>query len=234
MLRLDKYLADTGAAARREAKRLIRTGHVTVDGTVVTDPDCKLAPETAAVTLDGKPLCYARFRYYMMHKPAGVLTATEDRAQPTVLDLLPPALRKRGLVPAGRLDKDTTGLLLLTDDGDYVHRVISPKSRVAKVYLAETEGLPSGADVRRFAAGLTLGDGTRCLPAVLECLPEQGLCRVTVTEGKYHMVKRMLAACGTPVVHLHRLSIGALRLDTALPPGGVRELTPEEAQKVFL
>ena len=136
-------------------------------------------------------------------------------------------------MPAGRLDKDTTGLLLITDDGDYVHRVITPKKHVPKVYFARTDGQPTSADVDRFAQGVVLGDGTQCLPARLELLPEQEGCRVTVYEGKYHMVKRMLAGCGTPVLQLHRLSIGALTLDPALSPGTYRELSPEEAMLVF-
>ena len=146
---------------------------------------------------------------------------------------LPPELQRFGLVPAGRLDKDTTGLLLITDDGDYVHRVITPKKHVPKVYFARTDGLPTSADAERFAQGVVLGDGTQCLPARLECLPEQGGCRVTVYEGKYHMVKRMLAGCGTPVLQLHRLSIGALTLDPTLAPGAYRELSAEEAMLVF-
>ena len=233
VIRLDKYLADTGAASRREAKAYIRRGEVTVDGVPARAPEQKIA-ETAAVCLRGQPLRYQTYHYYMLHKPAGVLTATADRSQPTVLDLFPPELRRFGLVPAGRLDKDTTGLLLVTDDGDYVHRVITPKKHVPKVYFARTDGQPTDADAERFAQGVVLGDGTQCLPARLELLPEQGGCRVTVYEGKYHMVKRMLAGCGTPVLQLHRLSIGALTLDPALSPGAYRELSPEEAMLVFL
>lgn len=232
MIRLDKYLADTGAASRREAKAYIRRGEVTVDGVPARAPEQKIA-ETAVVCLCGQVLRYQAYHYYMLHKPAGVLTATADRSQPTVLDLFPPELRRFGLVPAGRLDKDTTGLLLVTDDGDYVHRVITPKKHVPKVYFARTDGQPTSADVDRFAQGVVLGDGTQCLPARLELLPEQGGCRVTVYEGKYHMVKRMLAGCGTPVSQLHRLSIGALTLDPALSPGAYRELQPAEAMLVF-
>ena len=179
MIRLDKYLADTGAASRREAKAYIRRGEVTVDGVPARAPEQKIA-ETAVVCLRGQILRYQAYHYYMLHKPAGVLTATADRSQPTVLDLFPPELQRFGLVPAGRLDKDTTGLLLITDDGDYVHRVITPKKHVPKVYFARTDGLPTSADAERFAQGVVLGDGTQCLPARLECLPEQGGCRVTV------------------------------------------------------
>lgn len=173
MIRLDKYLADTGAASRREAKAYIRRGEVTVDGVPARAPEQKIA-ETAVVCLRGQVLRYQAYHYYMLHKPAGVLTATADRSQPTVLDLFPPELRRFGLVPAGRLDKDTTGLLLVTDDGDYVHRVITPKKHVPKVYFARTDGQPTSADVDRFAQGVVLGDGTQCLPARLELLPEQG------------------------------------------------------------
>lgn len=234
MIRLDKYLADTGIATRREAKLLIRSGRVTVNGVAASAPEEKVDPASVQICVDGAPLRYSRFHYYMMDKPAGVLTATEDRAQKTVLDLLPQELRRFGVVPAGRLDKDTTGLLLLTDDGDYVHRIISPKSHVPKVYLAHTDGLPTQADVERFARGIMLDDGTQCMPARLELLPELGACRVTVFEGKYHMVKRMLACCGTPVLTLRRLSIGALELDDGLGLGGFRALSEEEAQRVFV
>lgn len=234
MIRLDKYLADVGAATRREAKLLIRAGRVTVNGAPASAPEEKVDPASAEICLDGAQLCYSRFHYYMMDKPPGVLTATEDRDQKTVLDLLPPELRRSGLVPAGRLDKDTTGLLLLTDDGDYVHRVISPKNHVPKVYLAQTDGLPTQADVERFAQGVVLGDGTQCMPAKLELLPQCSSCRVTVFEGKYHMVKRMLAGCGTPVLTLRRLSIGALELDKSLGLGEFRALSEEEARRVFL
>ena len=202
MIRLDKYLADTGAASRREAKAYIRRGEVTVDGVPARAPEQKVA-ETAVVCLRGQPLCYQAYHFYMLH------------------------------MPAGRLDKDTPGLLLITDDGDYVHRVITPKKHVPKVYFARTDGQPTSADVDRFAQGVVLGDGTQCLPARLERLPERGGCRVTVYEGKYHMVKRMLAGCGTPVLQLHRLSIGALTLDPVLSPGAYRELSPEEAMLVF-
>ena len=150
MIRLDKYLADTGAASRREAKMYIRRGEVTVDGVPAAAPEQKVS-ETAVVCLRGQPLHYQTYHYYMLHKPSGVLTATSDRSQPTVLDLFPPELQRFGLVPAGRLDKDTTGLLLITDDGDYVHRVITPKKHVPKVYFARTDGMPTSADAERFA-----------------------------------------------------------------------------------
>lgn len=234
MIRLDKLVSTALNVSRQEARKRILSGAVTVDGETVTEIDRRVDEAAVSVYLDGAALTFRKYRYYMMHKPAGVLTATTDRDQKTVLDLLPEELRRLKLVPAGRLDKDTTGLLLLTNDGDYVHRVISPRHHVPKVYYAETDGMPTEADVARFAEGLTLGDGTKCLPARLQLLPEQGACRVTVREGKYHMVRRMLASCGTPVVRLHRESIGALRLDNLLIPGAFRELSNAEAQSVFL
>lgn len=233
MMRLDKLVSNVGGVSRQEARRRILAGAVTVDGAVVTQIDRKVDEQASVVCLDGVPLGYRKYRYFMLHKPAGVVTATTDRDQKTVLDLLPEELRRLKLVPAGRLDKDTTGLLILTNDGDYVHRVISPRHHVPKVYYAETDGMPAASDVARFAAGLTLSDGTQCLPALLCLLPEQGACRVTVREGKYHMVRRMLAACGAPVVRLHRESIGGLVLDKMLMPGDFRELTEEETQAVF-
>lgn len=231
-IRLDKLLADTGRWSRSEARELIRAGRVRVDGAAETRPEAKLDPERARVEADGETLTYRAHRYFMLDKPAGVLTATEDPAAPTVLSLLPPELRRLGLFPVGRLDKDTTGLLLLTDDGDYAHRVISPRNEVDKVYLAEVAGPLGAADERAFAAGLTLGDGTRCRSAALRVLPD-GRCLVTVREGKYHQVKRMLASRGAPVTALRRLSVGSLQIDENLGPGGFRELSEEEKNAVF-
>ena len=168
-----------------------------------------------------------KYTYVMLHKPAGVLTATEDSRQRTVLDLLPPELRKRGLSPVGRLDKDTEGLLLLTDDGELAHRLLSPKYHVDKRYFARVDGPLDQADVDAFAAGMTLGDGLMCLPAGLEPLAE-GTCIVTLREGKFHQVKRMLAARGKPVQALHRQTFGPLSLEPELLPGQCRLLTEEE------
>lgn len=231
--RLDKLLADLGVATRSELRDIIRSGRVQVDGAVVTHPEQRFDSEACRIVLDGKELNYSVFHYYMMDKPEGVLSVTEDRKQKTVLDLLPPELRRLGLFPVGRLDKDTSGLLILTDDGDFSHRVTSPKSDIWKRYLAEVDGVPDADDVRAFAEGLVLGDGTRCLPAGLEC-GGGGLCTVAVQEGKYHQVKRMLASRGKPVKKLRRLSIGALELDESLGPGGFRELDQQELCTVFL
>lgn len=231
-MRLDKFLSDMGIASRKELKDIIRAGRVTVDGAAVSQPEAKIDPEENAVALDGEALSYRRYRYYMMDKPAGVLTATEDKNQKTVLDLMTPEERRMGLFPVGRLDKDTSGLLLLTDDGVFAHRVISPRSEVEKIYYARVDGDVTEADVSAFAEGIVLRDGTHCLPAGLERTGE-GRCLVTVMEGKYHQVRRMLASRGKPVLELRRLSVGALSLDGTLAPGEYRELAQSEAMKVF-
>ena len=227
MERLDKIISATGKKSRREVREMVRQGRVLVDGKPAPAADMKVDPQTAVILLDGEPLGYEKFTYVMLHKPAGVLTATEDRRQETVLDLLPPELRRRTLSPVGRLDKDTEGLLLLTNDGQLAHRLLSPKSHVDKVYYARVDGALEPGDIAAFAAGMTLGDGLECLPAGLEILsPTEAF--VTLREGKFHQVKRMLAARGKPVLYLKRLSMGRLRLDPALAPGAWRMLTEEE------
>lgn len=233
MERLDKIISATGKKSRREVREMVRQGRVLVDGKPVHAADMKVDPQTAVILLDGEPLGYEKFTYVMLHKPAGVLTATEDRRQETVLDLLPPELRRRALSPVGRLDKDTEGLLLLTNDGQLAHRLLSPKSHVDKVYYARVDGALEPGDIAAFAAGMTLGDGLACLPAGLEILsPTEAL--VTLREGKFHQVKRMLAARGKPVLYLKRLSMGRLRLDPALAPGAWRMLTEEERSALNL
>lgn len=229
LLRLDKILADTGLWSRKEARALIRAGRVWASGTPVIAPETRWDPDTAALTVDGVPLAVSVRHYFMLHKPAGVLSATEDRRQHTVLDLLGPAERRMGLFPVGRLDKDTTGLLLLTDDGPLAHKLISPKYHVPKVYLADIDGRAGEEDIAAFAAGLVLEDGSVCRSAKLEDLGK-GRVRVTLQEGKYHQVKRMLAARGKPVTALHREEFGPLKLDPALSPGSYRPLTKEERQ----
>lgn len=226
LLRLDKYLSDASGLSRQESRSAIRAGRVTVGGETERRPETKVDAALAEVRLDGEPLAYSPRRCYMLDKPAGVVTAATDRDHKTALELLPPAVR-RGLAIAGRLDKDTTGLLLLSDDGAWIHSIISPRSHVRKVYLAETDGTPTAADAEAFARGITLRDGTVCLPAELEILAP-GRCRVTVEEGKYHLVRRMLASVGTPVTALRRVQIGGLPLDETLGPGGWRALTEPE------
>lgn len=232
MERLDKLLAGTGKWSRREVKALVRQGLVRVDGRLAASAEDKLDPAAAIITVAGETISLCRFTYVMLHKPAGVLTATEDRKQPTVLDLLPPELRRIGLAPVGRLDKDTEGLLLLTNDGELAHRLLSPKYHVDKRYLARVDGELSAADAEAFARGMTLGDGLECLPAGLEVLPDR-VCVVTLREGKFHQVKRMLAARGAPVLYLKRLSMGPLTLDDSLAAGAYRLLRAEEILALY-
>ena len=232
MLRLDKFLSERGVASRKELKEIIRSGRVCVDGVPQCRPEAKIDPERSVILVDGKQISSRRSHSYMLHKPLGVVTATEDRSERTVLDLLPPELKRLGLFPVGRLDKDTSGLLILTNDGDFAHRVISPKSTVEKCYSARVEGVLDEEDCRAFLEGITLKDGTRCLPAKLEIL-EKDRCLVRVIEGKYHQVRRMLASRGKPVLTLHRLSIGTLTLDDSLAPGEWRELSEEDLCRVF-
>lgn len=227
MERLDKVIANRGAASRREVKTLVRQGRVLVDGIPAAAADMKVDAVAAVITVDGVALESERHVYLLLHKPAGVLTATEDKRQPTVLDLIPQEMRRRELAPVGRLDKDTEGLLLLTDDGELTHRLLSPKYHVDKVYYARVEGVPDAADAAAFAEGLLLGDGLQCLPAKLEPLGG-GECLVTLREGKFHQVKRMLASRGKPVLYLKRLAIGPLRLEPELAAGQCRLLTAEE------
>lgn len=227
MERLDKILSGTGRWTRREVKGLVRQGRVLLDGVPAAASDMKVDPACACIEVDGERVEYSAYTYVMLHKPAGVLSAVEDRREKTVLDLLPQELQRQKLSPVGRLDKDTEGLLLLTNDGVLTHRLLAPKSHVDKVYYACTEGTPTDADVRRFAERMQLGDGLCCLPAKLEILGS-GEVLVTLHEGKFHQVKRMLAACGTPVVYLKRLSMGPLRLDEGLSAGAYRLLREEE------
>ena len=232
MERLDKLLAGTGKWSRREVKALVRQGLVRVDGRLAASAEDKLDPAAAIITVAGETISLCRFTYVMLHKPAGVLTATEDRKQPTVLDLLPPELRRIGLAPVGRLDKDTEGLLLLTNDGELAHRLLCPKYHVEKRYFARVDGELSAADMEAFARGMTLGDGLECLPAGLEVLPDR-VCIVTLREGKFHQVKRMLAARGAPVLYLKRLSMGPLTLDDSLVAGAYRLLRAEEILALY-
>lgn len=231
MERLDKVLSSLGNWSRREVKELVRQGRVSVNGVCAASADMKIDPATAQLVVDGQPVSYEQFTYLMLHKPAGVLSAVEDRRQKTVLDLLPEPLRRRGLSPVGRLDKDTEGLLILTNDGELTHKLISPKYHVDKVYYARVEGCLEQADCAAFAAGMTLGDGLECMPAGLEILsPNEAL--VTLQEGKFHQVKRMLAACGKPVTYLKRLSMGPVQLDENLALGEFRPLTPQELESL--
>ncbi len=233
MERLDKYLTSQTTLSRRDASVAVRRGRVTVNGAVVRDPSQKLDPASAAVTLDGQAVSYRQYVYIMLNKPAGILCVSRDPHAPTVVDLLPDEWRARGLFPAGRLDKDTTGMVLLTDDGDYAHRMLAPKKHVPKRYLATLDAPADQAVCDAFKNGMTLANGEVCLPAACE-LGDGTQAFVTLHEGKYHQIKRMFAACGRHVERLHRLSMGGLLLDPALAPGEARLLSDDEAMTVFL
>jgi len=226
MERLDKFLADCGVGTRSQVKQLLKSGRVTVDGVAERDNGRKIDPAVQSVCLDGQSLGGRQRMVVMLNKPAGFVTATEDPIEKTVMELLPGELKHQDLKPVGRLDKATEGLLLFTNDGMLLHRLISPKKEVPKVYYARHEGCAGEQDVQAFAEGLTLRDGKVCLPAVLEPLgPGESL--VTVCEGKYHQVRRMVASRGMTVTYLERRREGPLALDD-LPRGQVRLLTEVE------
>lgn len=226
MERLDKFLCDSGAGTRSQVKLLLKAGRVTVDGRVEKDNSKKIDPDRQVITLDGEILGGKRRTVIMLNKPAGFVTATEDLVERTVMELLPPEMKHLDLKPVGRLDKATEGLLLFTNDGDLLHRLISPKKEVPKVYYARHEGAAGEEDIQAFAAGLTLRDGTLCLPAKLEPIGA-GESLITVCEGKYHQVRRMMASRNMTVTYLERRMEGSLTLGD-LPRGQVRELTEEE------
>ena len=226
MERLDKFLCDSGVGTRSQVKVILKAGRVQVDGKVEKDNSRKVDPSTQTITLDGEVLGGARRVVVMLNKPEGYVTATEDKNDRTVMELLPEAMKYLDLKPVGRLDKATEGLLLFTNDGDLLHRLISPKKEVPKVYYARHEGQAGEEDVKAFAEGLTLRDGLECLPAKLEPLgPGESL--ITVCEGKYHQVRRMMASRNMTVLYLERRKEGVLELGD-LPRGQVRELTEEE------
>ena len=228
MERLDKFLCDSGVGTRSQVKAILKSGAVTVDGKPERDNSRKVDPKLQSICLNGVPLGGKRQIVVMLNKPAGYVTATEDAKESTVMELLPPQMKYLDLKPVGRLDKATEGLLLFTNDGDLLHRLISPKKEVPKIYYARHEGTASREDVEAFAQGITLRDGTVCLPARLEPLGE-GESLITVCEGQYHQVRRMMASREMTVTYLERRQEGPLTLED-LPRGAVRELTAQEVE----
>ena len=233
MIRLDKYLADMGVGTRAEVKKYIRQGKVKVDGLVVKSPEEKVDVENQEVSYLDQPVGYQSFEYYMLNKPAGVISATTDTKDKTVIDLITDKKRK-DLFPVGRLDKDTEGLLLITNDGELAHRLLSPKKHVDKVYYAKVKGVVTEADVKAFSEGVSLGQGEMAKPAVLEIVASDEISEIklTIQEGKFHQVKRMFLSVGKEVIYLKRLSMGTLVLDESLPLGGYRPLTREELEQL--
>ena len=242
-IRLDKYLADMGKGTRTELKEMIRRGRITVNGVIVKKPETKIKKGEDTICLDNAPVEYVELEYYLLNKPQGVISATEDRRRETVVDLIDEKSRK-DLFPVGRLDIDTEGLLLITNDGALAHRLLSPGHHVDKVYEARCEGFVPDEAVDKFREGMTLADGLSCMPAELEILERraedrktgtaaESLVRLTLHEGKFHQVKRMFAAVEREVLTLHRETFGSLVLDEALPCGQWRELTEAEASALY-
>lgn len=227
-IRLDKFLAEMGAGSRSQVKEMIRKGRVSVNGCPVRSPEQKVTAEDK-VEADGEPVSYAAHEYWMLNKPAGVVSATEDPREKTVVALIGRA-RRRDLFPVGRLDKDTEGLLLLTNDGALAHQLLSPKKHVDKTYLAVIDRPLSAEETRRFCEGLDIGDEKKTLPAALEVLDSPCRVKVTLREGRFHQIKRMFEALGSRVLYLKRLSMGSLCLDETLQPGEYRELTAKELE----
>ena len=229
-IRLDRFLTEMTGFTRTQAKEAAKKGRIAVDGVVVRKTDGKIVPGIQKVTVDGREITYQAAEYYMLNKPAGTVSATEDGRYPTVVSLIEERKRK-DLFPVGRLDLDTEGLLLITNDGDLAHRLLSPKRHVDKIYFVRYSGDLPRDSVRRFGEGLVLEDGTRTMPAELERLAG-GEALLTLREGKFHQVKRMMEAVGCRVTYLKRLSMGSLKLDESLEPGQYRPLTQQELEEL--
>lgn len=233
--RLDKLIALNCNVSRKDARQLIKDGAVSVNGACVLRAEELIDIETDEIAVKGYSFTLKEHIYIMMNKPRGVISATEDPNKETVIDIVPDSMKRRSLFPCGRLDRDTTGLLIITDDGALAHRIMSPSHHVYKTYEAILSAPLNDEDIEKLEAGITLGDGTECLPAKVKSFTVDGLpaARIMIKEGKYHQVKRMFIAVGNKVEHLRRVSIGALKLDPALNEGECRELTDEELSLIF-
>ena len=232
--RLDKLISSQGSITRKEAQQMIKDGRVKVDGIQIRDRGAHVDPETAFVEIDGKPFALEKFVYLMLNKPKGVVSATNDRNAKTVVDLAPEEYKGRNLFPAGRLDMTTTGFVLLTDDGDFAHRILSPKNHIEKTYEARLAEAVTDEQLKVVAEGIVLGDGTECLPAKLKILEDgdNPLVEIKICEGKYHQIKRMFAAAGNGVIELKRTKMGSLELDPELPEGVCKKLTETDVKKI--
>jgi 16S rRNA pseudouridine516 synthase len=227
-IRLDKYLADMGIGTRKEVKNDIRKGKIKVNGITETSPEIKIDIDSDNISVDGKEIGYVSYEYFMFHKPAGCVSATEDWKHKTVIDYID--AKRKDLFPVGRLDIDTEGLLLITNDGDLAHQLLSPKKHVEKVYYARINGIVTNQDIALFEKGLDIGEERLTLPAKLEIIKSdlESEINITITEGKYHQVKRMFEAVEKQVIYLKRLSMGNLKLDEELKPGEYRALREAE------
>ena len=232
-LRLDRFLSNQLNISRADAKELIKKRLVTVGGETAKLFDMKIDPDTDIVASEGKPVTYRKHIYIMLNKPAGVVCATRDKLSETVLELIPPELRRNGLFPAGRLDKDTVGFVLITDDGNFAHEILSPKKHVEKKYFAVLEKPASEKDAEIFASGMTIDGGDKCLPAKLAITDDPYRVYITLKEGMYHQIKRMAEAMGNKILYLKRVSIGKLELDDDLAEGECREILHKEIEKIY-
>ncbi len=231
MERLDKILSSVYSVSRADAKKLIKKQCVRVNGAVVKSPDERIDEEKDEITLDGEKVTFKKHIYIMLNKPKGVISASNDKRAKTVIDLVPEGMRRDGLFPAGRLDGDTTGFVLITDDGDFAHRILSPKNHVEKTYHALLSHPLSESDIERFSSGIELGDGTLCLEAKVRMISDS-TAEVIIHEGKYHQVKRMFASLGNRVLELKRVKIGSLPLDDSLGEGECREISEKEVEMI--
>lgn len=233
-IRIDKFLSTQAIATRSQAKEMLRAGRVLVNGTPVKAAEFKVDPQGDEIRVDGRVYGYQEHLYLMLNKPQGVVSATDDKVHRTVLDLVPPALRRRGLFPAGRLDRDTVGFVLITDDGEFAHNILSPRHHVPKTYEAGLDGPIGENELSVLAQGVVLGDGTKCRPAELTVLRagEQPLVEIVIVEGRYHQIKRMFAAVGRKVLTLKRTKIGGLALDPSLKEGDCIAISPSNLEKI--
>lgn len=233
MERLDKILASQGASSRKDVKEIIKSGRVAVNGKTVRDSSVKIS-DTDCVSLDGKILTLKKHIYLMLNKPEGIVSASDSKTEKTVVDLVPDEFFRSGLLPAGRLDKDTVGFVLITDDGDFAHRILSPKNHIVKTYEARLAKTLTEEQRQLIQKGIVLSDGTTCLESRIKILEngDASLVAIQICEGKYHQIKRMFAAAGNKVVSLKRTKMGDLELDASLLPGECREITSEELNKI--
>jgi 16S rRNA pseudouridine516 synthase len=236
ILRLDRMLSSQGFGTRREIKKMLSGGHVTVRGKAVSNPSLKIDTDKDEVCIDGNPLVYREYIYIMMNKPSGIISASDDHREKTVIDLLPPELQRPGLFPAGRLDRDTEGFLLITNDGMFAHNILSPRKHVEKKYFVSIDKPLTEKQAESFRKGLVIDGGIVCRSAGLEAADDDSGGKnliVTIHEGKYHQIKRMFAALGANVIYLKRIAIGGLALDSALASGAARELTDDELKLII-
>ncbi len=230
MERLDKIIANSGTLSRKEVHRLIKSGSVSVNGIITKDRGFCIDPETAEIKINGQTVSLEKYVYIMLNKPEGIVSATKDPKEKTVVDLVPDEYKKKNLFPAGRLDRNTTGFVLITDNGDFAHRILSPKNHIEKTYEARLAEKIDDSSLKEVSEGITLGDGTECLPAKVKVLEagDNPLIEIKICEGKYHQIKRMFAAVGNAVIELKRVKMGELPLDESLNPGECRLITKQE------